>query len=234
MNPLSVITNSICVRLKVCFATRRSGAATPFRAPEVPSMPALKRKSLLFALLALSASLALAAKIPFASKSPGGKEFYGGYSYSFRDYAHNQDNPLTGGMNGWQGSFKVPILPLIGLKADASGFYRNDTSSKPQIYFVMAGPEIGKRIGRYKAFVHGLVGFSHLNGGQSTFPLASNISFAAAVGGGLDVSINRLLAWRVTGDFLHSNFTPGGQETNQLHDLVSSNGRASTGLVLRF
>jgi hypothetical protein len=191
----------------------------------------MKRFSCLSLVLAVCTSLP--AQIPFSHRSTPGNELYGGYSYSFRDYSNNQDGPASGGMNGWQASFKTPVLPWIGLKVDASGYYKTESDGglNPHIYFVMAGPQVTQHIGCYTVFVHGLIGTSHLDG---VFPLSSNLTLAAAIGGGLDRSLTRNLAWRVTGDFLHTNFTPGGQETNQLHDLVSSNGRISTGPVLRF
>jgi len=190
----------------------------------------MKRLACLCLVLAVCTSLP--AQIPFSHKSAPGNELYGGYSYSFRDYEHNQDNPVSGGMNGWQASFKTPVLPWIGLKVDASEYRKSDSDGlTPNIFFIMAGPQVTQHIGRYTVFVHGLIGGSHLGG---AFPLSSDFTLAAAFGGGLDRSLTRNLAWRVTGDFLHTNFTPGGQETNQLHDLVSSNGRLGTGLVLRF
>lgn len=67
-----------------------------------------------------------------------------------------------------------------------------------------------------------------------SFPLEVNVSFAAAAGGGIDTSIAPHLALRVEGDYLHSSMTAGGLEQNQLHDLVASNGRVSTGLAFRF
>ena len=196
----------------------------------------IKRSLRLSPLLALTVCASLAAQIPIAHRSTPSNELYGGYTYSFRTYDHTQDNNFSGGMSGWQASYKAPVLPWIGIKLDASGYYRSDPNNfHPQTYFLLVGPEISQHIGRYNVFVHGLVGTSHLNGGfgSAGFPLQSNLCLSAAIGGGLDTAITRNLAWRVTGDFLHTNFTPGGVETNQLQ-LVSKNGRASTGVVLRF
>ena len=192
----------------------------------------VRKQLLLLLVLVIATCVTLPAQMPGFHMSAPGNELYGGYSFSFRDYEHNQDNPVTGGMNGWQASFKTPILPWIGIKADGSGYYKTDGAGlKPQMYFVMVGPEVSQHIGSFTVFVHGLIGTSHLSG---TFPLTSDCNFVAAVGGGLDKSLSRNLAWRVTGDFIHTNLTPGSVEVNQLHDLVSSNGRVSTGLVLRF
>ena len=183
--------------------------------------------------VAFALCASLPAQIPFGHKSAPGNELYGGYSYSFRDYSNNQDGPASGGMNGWQASFKTPVLPWVGLKVDASEYRKSESDGglTPNIFFIMVGPQVSQHIGHYTVFVHGLIGGSHLGG---AFPLSSDFTLAAAVGGGLDRSLTRNLAWRATGDFLHTNFSPGGQEVNQLHDLVSSNGRLGTGLVLRF
>ena len=193
----------------------------------------MKRLPCLPFVFAFALCASLTAQIPFSHKSAPNNELYGGYSYSFRDYEHNQDNPVSGGMNGWQASFKTPVLPWIGLKVDASEYRKSESDAglTPNIFFIMAGPQVSQHIGPYTVFVHGLIGGSHLGG---AFPLSSDFTLAAAFGGGLDRSLTRNLAWRVTGDFLHTNFSPGGQEVNQLHDLVSSNGRLGTGLVLRF
>jgi hypothetical protein len=85
-------------------------------------------------------------------------------------------------------------------------------------------------MGRSTLFAHGLVGSAHLN--SSALPsLKSNLTLAVAVGGGLDVGLSRFIAWRITGDFYNTNFQ---SNDNQIHEIVNSNGRVSTGPVLRF
>lgn len=176
------------------------------------------------------------AQVPHRSEGNSSSRLFGGYSLAFRDYAHNQDNDFTGVMNGWEIAYSHRVLPWTSVAVDGSGFYRSDPGViHPHTYFFMAGPEIAQRFGRHRLFVHGLIGGAHMNGGYSeTFPLQSDFTLAEAIGGGIDTSIVPRIAWRVSGDFLHTNFTPGDGETNQLYDLVSSNGRISTGIVLRF
>ncbi len=185
------------------------------------------------------------AAIPVAWNAVPPNELYGGYSYVTQSYDQTQDNSISGGMNGWQGDFKMRILPWVGLKFDASGYYAQHQYTNPRTYFFLAGPQVSQHFGRYNLFVHGLIGVAHLNGGtqfnsfvpsasnNAGFPLVSNFSLAAAIGGGVDRAFNHFLAWRITGDFLHTNFTAGGVEQNQLQ-LVSRDGRISTGPVLRF
>jgi hypothetical protein len=185
------------------------------------------------------------AKVPVLSNAVPPNELYTGYSYVTQSYDQTQDNSISGGMNGWQGSFKMRVLPWVGLKLDASGYYAQHQYTNPRIYFFLAGPQVSEHFGRYNFFVHGLIGVAHLNGALPLssfvpsssnnvgFPLASNFSLAAAIGGGVDRAFNHFLAWRITGDFLHTNFTPSSYAQNQLQ-IVSRDGRISTGPVLRF
>lgn len=159
-------------------------------------------------------------------------ELYGGYSYVFRTYGHTDQNMITSGMNGWDASFKVPILgSFLGIKGDVSGHYRNDSPVfNPKEYFFLLGPQVSFHLGRSTVFAHGLVGSAHLN--QEALPnLRSDNTLALAVGAGLDAGFSRHLAWRVTGDYYNTRFRSGN---NTVTGITNSNGRVSTGPVLRF
>lgn len=165
---------------------------------------------------------------------PGNFELYGGYSYVFKDFDHTQTNPFTGGMNGWDASLRVPVPVFgrwLGIKGDVSGNYRNDAPNfNPHSYFFLAGPQLSAHFRRSTLFVHGLVGSAHLN--QEVIPsLKSGNTFAMAAGGGLDIGLSRALAWRITGDFYNTNFQSSDVTVK---GITNSNGRISTGLVLRF
>jgi hypothetical protein len=161
-------------------------------------------------------------------------ELYGGYSLVFRPYDHSNTNPVAGAMNGWDASLRVP-LPVVGnwlgVKGDISGAYRNDSPVfDPHAYFFLAGPQLSLHFGKSTLFAHVLVGSAHLN--QNVIPsLKSGSTFAMAAGGGLDLGISRRLVWRLTGDFYNTNFQ-SSDETVQ--GVINSNGRISTGPVLRF
>jgi hypothetical protein len=74
------------------------------------------------------------------------------------------------------------------------------------------------------------VGSSHLT--NSALPnIEDDNSFAIAVGGGLDAGISRWLAWRVTGDYYNTNYKATSRNFNEI---TNSNGRISTGPVIRF
>ncbi len=202
----------------------------------------------LSSLALLAASLAAHAVVPgitSVTRAVPSSELFAGYSYATQSYDKTQSNPVSGGMYGGQASYKFRILPWVGLKFDASYYTVQHQYTNPQIYFFLAGPQLSQHFGRYNLFVHGLVGIAHLNGANPVtnfvplsgnnagLPLNSNYTVAAAIGGGVDRAFNRFFAWRITGDFLHTNFTAGGIEKNQLQ-LISGNGRISTGPVLRF
>ena len=188
----------------------------------------------LFLASALAVPVSLLAQAEPAHRPAANYELYGGYSYTFRPYDHTQDFPVSGGMNGWEASLRVPS-PIfgswLGIKGDVSGSYRNaDPNFNPHAYFFLLGPQVSAHLGRSTVFVHGLVGSSHLN--DTALPsLKSNSTFAAAVGGGLDYGLSRALAWRLQADYYNTNFQ---STSNQIQQIVNSNGRVSTGLVLRF
>lgn len=159
-------------------------------------------------------------------------ELYEGYSYVFRTYAPSQSNVSTSGMNGWDASLKVPVFgTFLGVKGDVSGFYRNDGPDlNPKQYFFLLGPQVSMHLGRSTLFAHGMVGSADLS--NNALPnLRSDNSFAVAVGGGLDAGFSRWLAWRVTGDYYNTNYKA---TNNNLGEITNSNGRISTGPVLRF
>jgi hypothetical protein len=162
-------------------------------------------------------------------------ELYGGYSYVFRPYDSSSQTPLSGGMNGWDASLRVP-LPIVpawlGIKGDVSGSYRPGGSLdlNPHAYFFLLGPQVTVHMGRSTIFAHGLLGSAALN--ESALPeLKSNATFALALGGGIDVGLKRNIAWRVTADYYNTHFHSSNQA---LQELANSNGRVSTGPVFRF
>lgn len=160
-------------------------------------------------------------------------DLYGGYSYVFNTYNPSQNTYSTSGMNGWDASLKFPILgAFLGIKGDVSGFYSRDNipNFSPRSYFFLLGPQVGFHMGRSTLFAHGMVGSAHVS--SKALPnIKSDNTFAVAVGGGLDIGIGRFLAWRVTGDFYNTHYQA---TNNNYNEIKNSNGRVSTGPVLRF
>jgi opacity protein-like surface antigen len=188
---------------------------------------------LVLSLFAAPALLSAQAVAP-GHRSVPNAELYAGFSHVFKSYDETSLNNFSGGMNGWDASLKLPVPffgSWLGAKGEVSGTYRSDQPDfNPHSYFFLLGPQISTHVGRSTIFLHGLVGSAHLND-QAIPNLKSNNTFAIAVGGGFDVGLSRNWAWRIQGDFYNTNY----QSTNaNVHQIVNSNGRLSTGLVLRF
>jgi opacity protein-like surface antigen len=161
-------------------------------------------------------------------------ELYGGYSYVFRTFNPTSNSVAFAGRNGWDASFKVPIFGVgLGIKGDVSGSYLNDdldpNLNVKSLTFLL-GPQVGVHLGRSTLFAHGMVGSAHLS--EKPLPnLRSDTTFAVAVGAGLDVGISRNFAWRITGDYFNTHYHATDQN---IREILNSNGRVSTGPVLRF
>jgi opacity protein-like surface antigen len=162
-------------------------------------------------------------------------ELYGGYSYVFVPYDSTSQTPISGGMNGWDSSLRVP-LPIVpswlGIKGDVSGFYRSDGALdlNPRTYFFLLGPQVTAHRGLSTMWFHGLAGSAHLN--DAAIPsLTSNSTFALALGGGVDIALTHRFAWRISLDYYNTHFHSSDSAVNQI---ANSNGRVTTGPVFRF
>ena len=161
-------------------------------------------------------------------------ELYGGYSYVFRTFNPNSTSTAVTGRNGWDASFKVPVFgSFLGIKGDVSGSYLNndlDPNLNTKSLTFLLGPQVGFHLGRSTLFAHGMVGSAHLT--EKPLPdLRSDTTFAVAVGAGLDLGLARNFAWRITGDYFNTHY----QATDQnIREILNSNGRVSTGPVIRF
>jgi hypothetical protein len=161
-------------------------------------------------------------------------ELYGGYSYVFKTFNPTSNSVAFAGRNGWDASFKVPIFGVgLGIKGDVSGSYLNndlDPNLNVKSLTFLLGPQVGVHLGRSTLFAHGMVGSAHLS--EKPLPnLRSDTTFAVAVGAGLDLGISRNFAWRITGDYFNTHYHATDQNIRQI---LNSNGRVSTGPVLRF
>ncbi len=167
--------------------------------------------------------------LPLSAYAQGGNVFLG-YSYL------NANSPAgdRSNLNGWNGSLEGKVLSYIGIVADISGHYGQQTvfpacnglpdcfafnTSTRQHTFVF-GPRVSVSVGKIRPFAHYLVGAGHI----SVSGAGSDTSFAQAVGGGIDYKLIPLVAWRFQGDFLQTRYFGTKQD----------NFRLSTGIVLRF
>ena len=167
--------------------------------------------------------------LPLSVYAQGGNVFLG-YSYlNVKSPAGDRSN-----QNGWNGSFEGKVLPFVGIVADISGHYGQQTIPSCTVAFsdcvpvdvrtnqhtFVFGPRVSVSVGKITPFAHYLVGAGHIsvkNGGSDT-------SLAQTVGGGIDYKLIPLVAWRFQGDFQQTRFFDGRQ----------NNLRLSTGIVLHF
>ena len=172
---------------------------------------------LLFALTALAA-----AQIPTA-----GNVFFG-YSY----YSTNISTIDRANTNGWEGTLEGKVLPWVGILADFSGHYGSEKfefvcpggpcsiSRNIAEHNVLFGPRVSLSVGKLRPFAEVEIGVGHVNANAA----GTDTSFATAVGGGLDYTLFRPVAWRFQGDYVHTSFFSRHQD----------NVRISTGIVFRF
>jgi len=181
-------------------------------------------------------TLLLFAGLAGAQVPTSGNVFFG-YSY------YNTDISSTGraNSNGWEASVEGKIIPWVGIVADFDNHYGSQNFSgcgepPPQLgagvcpggfnasvteYNFLFGPRVSFSVGRFRPFAEALFGGAHVNVNSG---VGSDISFATALGGGLDYKIIKPVAWRFQGDYVQTRFFGATQ----------NNVRLSTGIVLRF
>ena len=178
------------------------------------------RKLVVIALMFAAAELA-AAQIPTS-----GNIFFG-YSYYNTNVKGSRKS-----LNGWEGSIEGKFLPFIGIVADFSAHYGSEDfrecngfdcvifNTDVTQHNYLFGPRVSISAGKFRPFAELLIGASHANAHN----FASDTSFATAVGGGLDYKLLKVLAWRLQGDYIHTD----------LFDNPQNNLRLSTGIALHF
>jgi len=180
-------------------------------------------KAIWFAILLCACAGLANAQIPTS-----GNIFFG---YSFENASSTAlDNVTRPNFHGWEGSLEGKLAPFIGLVTYFSGHYGTQTFTTPfpstftvtaHEYDVLFGPRVSVPVGKFTPFGEFFVGVAHIssNGFSPT-----NTSWATALGGGIDYRLVRLVAARVEGDYVRTNFFSTSQ-----NDI-----RISTGIVFRF
>jgi hypothetical protein len=175
-------------------------------------------------------------------------EAFAGYSY-LRDSGNN--------FNGWEGQLTWNFNRHLGATADFSGHYHNTSAFSPlagfsisanqRLYTYLFGPTVTARFGKNSVFGHALFGAAHSTVGAGfSAPIVGSFStgvnsanaFAMALGGGVDIGLNRFFAIRPAQvDYLYTHFGTFDALTTGLSNNTSNhqNGfRYSAGIVLRF
>jgi len=138
---------------------------------------------------------------------------YGGYTFERLGTSPARN------LNGVEIAAHYTLMNWLRVSADLDGHFGLPSSPDARTFHFMAGPEISLPM-RISPFVHALAGFGsvHLNGDTSS-------SYAAALGGGVDMRVAPLFSWRVIQvDDVVTHFFGGLQHSP----------RISTGFLIRF
>ncbi len=148
-------------------------------------------------------------------------EVFGGYSYLNID-TNNLSSRQSA--NGWEAAVSGNTNRWLGFEGDFSGYYKSIAGVSISDYGFLGGPRFNAR----PAFVHALVGVDRLTGSDS-LGSATQTSFAAAFGGGVEIPVAPHFAIRGSGDYVltrHNIFAGNG--------VTQNNFRASVGVVFTF
>ncbi len=136
-------------------------------------------------------------------------EIFGGYQFTHLEHSYNA--------SGWNASLSGNFKHVLGITADFSGAYKDNVD----FYSYTFGPTLTARLPVVQPFVHALFGAGTIKAGG-----VSTTDFAMYLGGGLDIGLRKGIGIRLfQADWLNTHF--GGVSRN-------TNGRFSTGLVLKF
>jgi hypothetical protein len=171
------------------------------------------------------------------SEGPAHHEVYGGYSF-----LSNSFNGVPGSrqpLNGWDASIALSSWHGIRFKAETFGYRGANLGAPQRPLFILGGGQYGHRMGRETVFVEGLAGCVGMNkdwgANKSTGETAT---FATLLGGGLDSSLSRRFAYRVSAGFVYENIAlkePYPINTPyRVPGLPNFFARISTGVAWRF
>ena len=168
-------------------------------------------------------------------------DLFGGYSFLSNSFARASGETSLVPLNGWDAGLAFRAWHQLdanrpwhrlGIKTDISGYYGTSLSSPQRPIFLLVGPQYTWPLGKNSLFVEEQVGFGHLNNNWNPFSFgATDNSFAAFVGAGLDHPIAPRLAFRVEGGMLYTNFSFPNDESLDFPNYFA---RISTGLVWHF
>jgi hypothetical protein len=161
-------------------------------------------------------ALVFVVALPMLAQEYNKAEIFGGYQYT-RMSGEN--------FNGWTGAVTGNVNNWLGFTGDISGAYKSELGASLHTYNFLVGPTLSyNQTEKVKPFVHALFGVSHATAGFAGLS-ASNNGFATALGGGIDVRVNKSVSVRmVQADYFMTRFSGATQ----------NNARISMGLVFKF
>jgi opacity protein-like surface antigen len=178
----------------------------------------LHKMSLVTSTLLLLCCFAVAQENGEASKV----DLFAGYQFTHVAVGHGIDAHVN--LNGWNAAVTGYFNRHVGITADFSGVYGNDSGINTREHPYLFGPTVRFPVGKITPYGHLLFGATHANFSSGGVSQSDN-SFAWAMGGGLDVNVNRHFAVRPAQfDWLRTQFFNSTQ----------SNVRYSAGVVVKF
>jgi hypothetical protein len=137
-------------------------------------------------------------------------ELFGGYSFERSDVRmYYKSTPIiytyrgdSVNLNGWDVSATENLTRWFGGTFDVSGHYKSPqllgTTNQQRMYSILYGPRFFHRISSVTAFTHVLIGATHAKVAVTpTGPSDSELAFAMAAGGGLDLNLGKKAAFRL-------------------------------------
>lgn len=151
-------------------------------------------------------------------------EIFGGYQYErLNDLAGTGIGINT---NGWDASLAGNINQWLGVTGDFSGAYKSQNGASLHVYTYTGGPVVNlNHSGVVNPFVHALFGGAHVNASATGVGSAGTNGFTMMFGGGADIKISKMLAFRGQADWVYYRFSGIN---------IDKNVRLATGIVLRF
>jgi len=169
------------------------------------------------------------------------------------DYSYARFYPVSRGtqslsLNGGGGAL-VNVTNYFGIKMDLQGYGSNNITwtnsaggvlkAQGNLFTYMFGPQIKFRTPKFQPFAQWLLGAAHTNvygnltnacgGSCSASGSPAGNAFAMAMGGGIDIPINKTFQFRpVEIDYLMTRFT------NQFNNSSQNNFRYSAGVNFTF
>jgi hypothetical protein len=151
--------------------------------------------------------------ISLSARAQDNLELFGGYSYERfgSSPGHN--------LNGVEISAQHKFVDWLGVVADVDAHFGSPSGVDTKTLNVMFGPQFSFP-GRISPFIHVLGGVGHIRRNAVT-----DTSFATAIGGGIDMRLMPMFAWRII---------QVDDVVTHLFGSTQNSARISTGLVLRF
>lgn len=170
-----------------------------------------------------------------AAQIPTAGNVFVGYSYENTDWSGLDSSLNRPNLHGWEASLEGKLFPHLGIVTDFAGHYGSQsfTQNTPggpvrinvtgHEWELLFGPRLSIPVGNLTPFAEAMIGVAHIHNG-GTLPGPTNTSFSAALGGGLDYRLIKVLALRLEVDYLQTRFYSTSQ-----HNL-----RLSPGVLVRF